>query len=45
MPETLEKMARSLPDITCVTVPDVGHTPTLSEPAAVEALDAYFAQH
>ena len=36
-------MSRSLPNITCVTVPGVGHTPTLLEPVSVEALDAYFA--
>ncbi|HEX7006221.1 MAG TPA: alpha/beta hydrolase [Alphaproteobacteria bacterium] len=45
LPETLEAMSRSLPRITCVTVPGVGHTPTLLEPAAVEALDAYFAEN
>jgi pimeloyl-ACP methyl ester carboxylesterase len=44
LPATLEAMSRSLPRITCVTVPGVGHTPTLLEPVSVEALDAYFAQ-
>jgi len=43
MPETLETMRHSLPNITCVTVPGVGHTPTLLEPVSVEALDAFFA--
>jgi pimeloyl-ACP methyl ester carboxylesterase len=44
LPATLEAMSRSLPRIACVTVPGVGHTPTLLEPVSVEALDAYFAQ-
>ncbi|MGE5147562.1 MAG: alpha/beta fold hydrolase [Candidatus Eiseniibacteriota bacterium] len=44
LPDTLEAMKTALPDITCVTVPGVGHTPTLLEPVSVEALDAYFAR-
>jgi pimeloyl-ACP methyl ester carboxylesterase len=42
-PETFEKMGTELPDIRRITVPDVGHTPTLAEPevrtAIAELLD------
>ena len=41
--ETFEKMGAELPDIRRITVPDVGHTPTLAEPevraAIAELLD------
>lgn len=39
--ETLVRMAREKPDITCVTVPGVGHTPTLAEPEAVSAIEHF----
>ncbi len=41
--ETQAKMAARLPGLTAVKVPKVGHAPTLEEPAAVEALDAFLA--
>lgn len=41
--ETFERMGRSLPDISTVTVPGVGHAPTLAEPEAAAAIDAYLA--
>ena len=37
----LQRMALEKPDLTCVTVPDMGHTPTLCETEAVSALDAF----
>lgn len=37
--ETLERMLATLPKAEAVTVPDVGHAPTLDEPEAAEALD------
>lgn len=39
--ETQAAMARRLPGMAAVTVPDVGHAPTLDEPAAVAAVDAW----
>jgi len=41
---TAERMARTLPGSTLVTVPDVGHTPTLSEPEVIAATDALLAR-
>jgi len=41
MPETLDKMADAHPDLRAVTVPKAGHTPTLKEPASVEAIDDF----
>jgi len=38
-PATAERMAASLPGAELVTVPDVGHAPTLTEPAAEAAID------
>ena len=35
---TLRKMAAELPDLETVTVPRVGHTPTLEEPVAQDAI-------
>lgn len=39
-----ERMKRAAPDADFVTVPGVGHAPTLSEPEAVAAIDAFFAR-
>jgi len=38
--ETLSKMAARHPDLTAVTVADRGHTPLLTEPECVPAIDA-----
>ena len=38
-PETLDMMARRLPESEVVTVPRVGHAPTLEEPEAAAAID------
>ena len=39
--EVFNRMALEKPDLLCVTVPDKGHTPSLDEPQATEALDAF----
>ena len=39
--EVFRRMALEKPDLVCVTVPDTGHTPSLSEPQASAALDAF----
>lgn len=39
----LTRMREEKPDLMTVTVPDVGHTPNLGEPAAVAALNRFFA--
>jgi len=39
--QTFRRMALEKPDLVCVTVPDVGHTPSLSEPQSTSALDAF----
>jgi pimeloyl-ACP methyl ester carboxylesterase len=41
---TFEKMGRRLPQADAVTVPRVGHAPTLDEPEAVSALDRLLAR-
>ncbi|MEY4473436.1 MAG: hypothetical protein RL671_1740 [Pseudomonadota bacterium] len=41
---TFKKMAKLLPDAETVTVGKVGHAPTLSEPAAVAAIDNLLAR-
>lgn len=41
---TFKKMAKLLPDAEAVTVSKVGHAPTLSEPAAVAAIDKLLAR-
>jgi pimeloyl-ACP methyl ester carboxylesterase len=38
---TFSRMALEKPDLVCVTVSDVGHTPSLSEPQSTSALDAF----
>jgi pimeloyl-ACP methyl ester carboxylesterase len=40
-PETFERMALAKPDLLRVTVPGSGHTPTLNEPEAAAAVDAF----
>ena len=42
--DTQAKMAARLPRLSAVTVPRVGHAPTLDEPEAVAALDAFLQQ-
>lgn len=37
--ETLREMARRLPDAEAITIPRVGHAPTLDEPEATAAID------
>lgn len=39
--DVFRRMALEKPDLVCVTVPDKGHTPSLTEPEATEALDAF----
>lgn len=38
---TVDKMAELKPDLTRITVPNRGHTPTLNEPVCREAIDAF----
>jgi pimeloyl-ACP methyl ester carboxylesterase len=38
--DTVAKMVAENPDMESVTIPDVGHAPTLDEPEAVAAIDA-----
>ena len=44
LPETVVRMQAERPDMTVVTVPDVGHAPTLSEDVAVSALAEFLAR-
>jgi pimeloyl-ACP methyl ester carboxylesterase len=39
--ETFERMAGIKPDLERVSVPNSGHTPTLNEPEAAAAIDAF----
>ena len=41
--EAQARMAERMPNVTAVTVPRVGHAPTLEEPQAVAALEAFLA--
>ena len=41
--DALEKMHEAVPDMKSVTVPGVGHAPTLDEPQAVAAIDSFLA--
>jgi len=41
--EALEKMKEAAPNACFVTVPDVGHPPTLDEPEAAAAIEAFLA--
>lgn len=43
--ETAQKMVSRHGNAEKVTVPDVGHAPTLSEPVVVDAIDQYFSKH
>jgi pimeloyl-ACP methyl ester carboxylesterase len=43
MTSTIEEMRRRKPDLKVAHVPDVGHAPFLTEPAAWEALSAFLA--
>jgi len=42
--ETVAALAERLPDAEMVTIPDVGHAPTLDEPEAVAAIDSLLAK-
>jgi len=41
--ESLKEMHRAVPEMKSVTVPGVGHAPTLDEPEAVAAIDGFLA--
>lgn len=41
-PETFARMKRTKPDLAQIELPGVGHTPSLEEPASVEAIDDFF---
>ena len=43
-PAVFKKMAKTLPEAHAVTVPGVGHAPTLAEPAALAAIDQLLAR-
>ena len=38
---TLEKMSKSHPNFTTVTIPDIGHAPILTEPDSLAAIDSF----
>jgi len=38
---TFARMAEDMPRLKAVTVPGVGHVPTMAEPAAKRAIDAF----
>jgi pimeloyl-ACP methyl ester carboxylesterase len=38
-PATVERMIAAVPDMQAVTIPAVGHAPTLDEPEAIQAID------
>ena len=40
-PETFERMGEGMPKLTRVTVPGVGHVPSMEEPEAKQAIDAF----
>jgi pimeloyl-ACP methyl ester carboxylesterase len=42
--DTVETMKERNPDLTVITVPDRGHTPTMDEPIVVEALESFLAK-
>ena len=41
---TLTRMTAEKPDLIAVTLPGVGHAPTLQEPLAREAIDEFIAR-
>jgi pimeloyl-ACP methyl ester carboxylesterase len=41
--ETTQRMREAVPELKIVEVPNRGHTPTLEEPAALEAIDTFLA--
>ena len=43
-PATVDRMLRENPAMTSVTVPGVGHAPTLEEPEAAAAIDDLLAK-
>jgi len=43
--ETVTKMQARDPEMEVLEVPGVGHTPTLAEPAVVEAIEAFLKRH
>lgn len=42
--ETLHEMAAAHPDFTHITLPEVGHTPSLKEPDSLKAIDEFLAR-
>jgi len=42
--DTVEAMKERKPDLTVVTVPDRGHTPTMDEPIVIEAIESFLAK-
>jgi pimeloyl-ACP methyl ester carboxylesterase len=42
--QTQKAMAARLPKLRAVTVPNVGHAPTLDEPASIKAIEAFLAE-
>lgn len=42
--DTFQQMAQSLPSFTGVTIPGVGHTPSLNEPESLQALHHFIGQ-
>jgi len=45
LPETVVRMQIERPDMQVVTVPEVGHTPTLTEPVSLAAIRAFAEAH
>ncbi len=45
LPDTVERMRAERPDMRVVTVPEVGHAPTLTEPLALAAVRAFAEAH
>jgi pimeloyl-ACP methyl ester carboxylesterase len=43
-PATVERMKEAVPELEVVTVPGVGHAPTLDEPEAIAAIEALLAR-
>lgn len=45
LPRTVARMQTEHPDMTVVTLPGIGHAPILTEPPALEAIQAFLARH